>query len=159
MPVWPTGGFPIGDVRDTALLHAELLTTPRHGVDRHFGPGRYVTTRQYVQAVREVTGRALPTAFLPARPMLPFAYAMDLVQRVWPWHIPAEYGACYVCACDARPADVPSAFGPRPRPFVETLSDALYWLYRRGLLSTAQAGLAAVRGRDDSVGATQAEAA
>lgn len=159
MPVWPTGGFPIGDVRDTALLHAALLTAPRQGVDRHFGPGRYVTTRQYVQTIREVTGRSLPTAFLPARPMLPFAFVMDLVQRVWPWHIPAEYGACYVCANDARPAEVPPAFGLRSRPFAETLTDALRWLHRRGLLSAGQVGLAAVRGQDNTVGATQAEAA
>ncbi len=142
MPMWPTGGFPVGDVRDTAALHAALLTAteaPR----RELGPGRYLSTRDYVRAVRKVTGRRLPTLFLPARAMLPFAYAADLVQRVWPWHIPAEYGACYVCACDARPADDPPSGGPTPRPFAQTVADTVRWLHRSGWLTSAQAGLAA----------------
>lgn len=143
MPVWPTGGFPIGDVRDTAALHAALLTAPPQQLDRHFGPGRHVSTRAYVRSLREVTGRALPAAFLPARAMLPFAYAVDVVQRVWPWHIPAEYGACLVCARDARPADVPAPLGLDPRPFRETLADTVRWLHRSGRLPARLAGAAA----------------
>ncbi|MFI1194860.1 SDR family NAD(P)-dependent oxidoreductase [Micromonospora sp. NPDC020750] len=143
MPMWPTGGFPVGDVRDTAVLLAELATGPAGVGDRHLGPGRYLRTRDYVTAMREVTGRRLPTLFLPARAMLPFAYATDVVQRVWPWHIPAEYGACYVCACDARPEDVARSAGPEPRPFTETLADTVRWLHRTGRLTAAQAGRAA----------------
>ncbi|SCG58988.1 SDR family NAD(P)-dependent oxidoreductase [Micromonospora halophytica] len=148
MPVWPGGGFPVGDVRDTAALHAALLTVPLADGNRHFGPGRYLSTRDYVRAVREVTGRRLPTLFLPARAMLPFAQLTDVVQRVWPWHIPAEYGACYVCACDARPeAGAPSA-GLTPRPFAETLADTVRWLHRSGRLTAAQAGRAAATSID-----------
>ncbi|MFI0795912.1 SDR family NAD(P)-dependent oxidoreductase [Micromonospora rubida] len=143
MPMWPTGGFPVGDVRDTAALLAELATGPAEVGGRHLGPGRYLRTRDYVRAVREVTGRRLPTLFLPARAMLPFAYATDVVQRVWPWHIPAEYGACYVCACDARPEDVARSAGPEPRPVTETLTDTVRWLHRTGRLTAAQAGRAA----------------
>ncbi|HEY0699912.1 MAG TPA: NAD-dependent epimerase/dehydratase family protein, partial [Micromonospora sp.] len=143
MPIWPTGGFPVGDVRDTAALHAALLSTAPDGLDRYFGPGRYLTTRDYVRGVREVTGRRLPTLFLPAKAMLPFAYATDVVQRVWPWHIPAEYGACYVCACDARPEDGPPPLGLTPRPFTDTVTDTVRWMHRTGLLSAAQAGRAA----------------
>jgi dihydroflavonol-4-reductase len=153
MPVWPTGGFPVGDVRDTARLHAELLTAPPQPLDRHFGPGRYLSTRAYVQALREVTGRSLPTAFVPARPMLPMAYAMDLVQRVWPWHIPAEYGACLVCARDAHPVDMAPALGIRPRPFTETLTDTVRWLHDAGLLPQRLAGRTLARGRDEAVAA------
>lgn len=152
MPVWPTGGFPIGDVRDTARLHAELLTAAPTGLDRHFGPGGYLTTRDYVRAVRAATGRDLPTLFLPARPMLPFAYLTGLVQHVWPWHIPAEYGACYVCACDAHPADGATAHGSRP--FADTLTDTLRWMHRTGLLTERQVGRAADPGH---VGALTAE--
>lgn len=145
MPVWPTGGFPVGDVRDTAALHVTLATAPRLDGDRHLGPGRYLSTRDYVRAVRQVTGRRLPTLFLPARAMLPFARAVDLVQRVWPWHIPAEYGACYVCACDARPrSDAPS---PVSRPITETFTDTVRWLHRSGRLTAAQAGRAAATDR------------
>ncbi|MFC0529836.1 SDR family NAD(P)-dependent oxidoreductase [Phytohabitans kaempferiae] len=142
MPVWPDGGFPLGDVRDTARLLAALLDAPRRGPDRHFGPGRHVSTAEYVRTVREATGRSLRTMFLPARGMLPFAYAASLFQRVWPWYIPAEYGACYVCACDARSADAPPALGLRPRPLVETIADTVRWLHGARLLSDGQAGTA-----------------
>ncbi|MFI6164425.1 SDR family NAD(P)-dependent oxidoreductase [Micromonospora haikouensis] len=142
MPMWPTGGFPLGDVRDTAALLAELATAPGEDGGRHLGPGRYLSSRDYVRAVREATGRRLPTLFLPARAMLPFAYATDLVQRVWPWHIPAEYGACYVCATDARPQDVARSAGPAPRPIGETLVDTVRWLHRTGRLTAGQAGRA-----------------
>ncbi|MFV2128068.1 SDR family NAD(P)-dependent oxidoreductase [Micromonospora sp. LOL_013] len=142
MPVWPTGGFPAGDVRDTAALHAALLTAPSDGLDRHFGPGRYVSTRDYVATVRAVTGRRLPTVFLPARAMLPFARLTDLVQRVWPWHIPAEYGACYVCACAAHPPQDAPLIGPPARPFDRTVADTVRWLHRTGRLSAGQAGRA-----------------
>lgn len=141
-PVWPSGGFPLGDVRDTARLLAMLLEAPSRGIDRHFGPGRHISTAEYVQTVREVTGRRLPTMFLPARGMLPFAYATSLFQRVWPWHIPAEYGACYICACDARPADVAPSLGLLPRSLSETVADTVRWLHSAGLLSAGQAGVA-----------------
>ncbi|WP_428962028.1 SDR family NAD(P)-dependent oxidoreductase [Micromonospora fluostatini] len=147
MPMWPTGGFPVGDVRDTAALHVAMVTAPRERGTRHLGPGRYLSTRDFVGAVRAVTGRRLPTVFLPARAVLPFAYATDLVQRVWPWHIPAEYGACYVCARDARPEPGPPALGPVPRPVTETLADTVRWLHRSGRLTAAQAGRAAVTDR------------
>lgn len=146
MPVWPGGGFPIGDVRDTAQLLALLLRTPAGAGDRFFGPGRYVSTRNYLDVVREVTGRSLPTVFLPARAMLPAAALVDVIQRVWPWHIPAEYGACYVCACDARVKPMPPALGLAPRPFGDTVGDAVRWLHRTGLVSARQAGLAALTG-------------
>ncbi|WP_027660999.1 SDR family NAD(P)-dependent oxidoreductase [Salinispora fenicalii] len=140
MPVWPTGGFPVGDVRDTAALHAALLTASSDGLDRYFGPGRYVSTRDYVATVRTVTGRRLPTLFLPARAMLPFARLTDLAQRVWPWHIPAEYGACYVCACAVRPPQDVPPHGPAARPFDWTVADTVRWLHRTGRLSAGNAG-------------------
>ncbi|MEV6520954.1 NAD-dependent epimerase/dehydratase family protein [Longispora sp. NPDC051575] len=157
MPMWPTGGFPVGDVRDTARLHAELVASVPTGLDRHAGPGRYLTTRDYVRAVRAATGRDLPTLFLPARMMLPFAYLTSVAQHVWPWHIPAEYGACYVCACDARPAAGPAPWGPAPRPFADTVADTVGWMHRSGLLTARQAGLAADVGHLATVAALAAE--
>lgn len=141
MPIWPLGGFPVGDVRDTARLHARLLTAPRAGSDRHFGPGHHLPTRQYVRTLREVTGRRLPAVFLPARAMLPVGALATLVQRGWPWHIPAEYGAVYTCAC-ATPVDpAASTGGLTPRPTAETMADTVRWLHAQGRLTAAQAGL------------------
>lgn len=134
MPMWPMGGFPVGDVRDTADFHADLLDG---GHGRHHTPGRYLSTRQYVATLREVTGRRLPAVFLPARPMLPVGLLTDVLQRVWPWHIPAEYGAVYTCVADLRPGGA-----PEPRPVAETFGDAVRWLRGIGLLTAGQAGLA-----------------
>jgi nucleoside-diphosphate-sugar epimerase len=143
MPIWPLGGFPVGDVRDTAELHARLLDAGTQG--RHFGPGRYLATREYVATLREVTGRRLPTVHLPARAMLPVGLFTGVVQRVWPWHIPAEYGALYTCACDLRPGEG-AGHGLEPRPVAETVGDTVRWLYEQGHLSEWQVGSALASG-------------
>jgi dihydroflavonol-4-reductase len=143
MPMWPLGGFPVGDVRDTAALHARLLADDCEKQGRYFGPGRYLSTRAYIGALREVTGRGLPTAFLPARAMLPVGWLTSLVQPVWPLHIPAEYGGLYICMCAAKVADGCGApLGIQPRPVTETIADTVRWLRHKGLLTDRQAGLA-----------------
>ncbi|MFC4032429.1 SDR family NAD(P)-dependent oxidoreductase [Streptomyces polygonati] len=146
-PIWPTGGFPVGDVRDTAELHAAVITEPRPESDRLFGPGRHLTTRQYMRTVRRVTGRRLPSAHLPGKAMLPLGRMVDGLQKAWPWHIPAEYGAIYTCACDCRvAADAPTQ-GVAARPVEETFTDTVRWLHAGGQLTDRQAG-AALAGRD-----------
>jgi dihydroflavonol-4-reductase len=139
MPIWPRGGLPIGDVRDTAALHASLLGEAAPAENRHVGPGHYLTTRQYVRTLRELTGRALPAVYLPARAMLPVGLLANLVQRVWPWHIPAEYGAIYTCA-----HAVPATARTPARPVTETFADTLRWLHRAGHLSAHAVGATAV---------------
>lgn len=139
MPLWPGGGFPVGDVRDTAALHAELLTRPGTGENRYFGPGHHLSTRQYVRTLREITGRRLPAGFVPARALLPFGAASTAAQRVWPWHIPAEYGAIYTCA-SAAPVDRSAPPRIEPRPITETMRDTVRWLLETGRLTPRQAG-------------------
>ncbi|HEY3868445.1 MAG TPA: hypothetical protein VGM10_08840 [Actinocrinis sp.] len=147
MPMWPTGGFPIGDVRDTAALHAQLLLEEESGGGRYFGPGRYVSTRELMSTVRAVTGRPLPAVFLPARAMLPVGVAAGWAQRFWPRHIPAEYGAVYVCACATRIAEDAETGARAARPTAETIGDAVRWMYESGYVSARQAGtVAAVPG-------------
>lgn len=146
MPMWPGGGFPLGDVRDTALLHARLFAEPgelsglreQGGVGRLFPPNRYVTTREYVSALREATGRGLPCFFVPARALLPAARAADAAQRLWPWHIPAEYGAVYTCV-HAVPVE-PTATEAPSRPLARTMADTVRWMLKAGLVTHRQAG-------------------
>jgi nucleoside-diphosphate-sugar epimerase len=142
MPLWPLGGLPTGDVRDTAALHASLLGPAEPVANRHFGPGHYLTTRQYVRTVREVTGRALPTIYLPAHAMLPIGLLVSMAQRVCPWHLPAEYGAIYTCACAAR-MDERTTNGITARPVTDTFTDTVRWLHRAGHLSNRATGTAA----------------
>ena len=138
MPMWSSGGFPVGDVRDTAAMHAGLLTGSPSG--RCFGPGHYVSTREYLDTLRAVTGRGLPAVFLPAKAMLPMGLLTGVVQHVWPWHIPAEYGAIYTCDRAARVADDADTSGVRPRPIGDTIRDTVSWLRRTGWLSERLAG-------------------
>jgi dihydroflavonol-4-reductase len=144
MPLWPLGGFPVGDVRDTARLHAQLFSPASPDRGRFFGPGYYLRTPEYVRTLRQVTGRSLPTVFLPAAGMFPVGLLAGLVQRVWPYHIPAEYGALYICFCATRvDDDANTPFGIAPRPAAQTMSDTVRWLHRTGLVSDEQAGVLA----------------
>jgi nucleoside-diphosphate-sugar epimerase len=135
MPIWPLGGFPIGDVRDVARLHAAVLRAGQ-GPRRFIAQGRYVRTRDLVRTLRRVTGRALPTAFLPAIAMLPVGALVGLLQRVVPVHLPAEYGAIYTCAvgCDVDATETDRLLGGPGRALDATVADSAEWLYTQGYL-------------------------
>ncbi|MEV0001781.1 NAD-dependent epimerase/dehydratase family protein [Micromonospora sp. NPDC050980] len=150
-PLWPTGGFPIGDVRDVAHLHRAVFT-PGLGPRRYLAPGRYVTTREYLDALRRVTGRRLPALHLPAAALLPVAALADLAQRALPFPLPVQYGAVYLCRAGTpvRTAETTELLGGAPRPLDETMGDAVRWLHRAGLIGRAAAGRAA----SDPAGAT-----
>jgi nucleoside-diphosphate-sugar epimerase len=137
-PIWPRGGFPLGDVRDTAELHASLVTGA--GAGRYFGPGRYLDTGQYLDVLRAVTGRRLPAVRLPAAALLPVGVLAGLLQRVWPWHIPAEYGAIYTCAHATAVSGTAPTGGVPARPVAATVADTVGWLHRAGLVSDRAAG-------------------
>ncbi|HET9143819.1 NAD-dependent epimerase/dehydratase family protein [Actinophytocola sp.] len=141
-PIWPLGGLPVGDVRDTAAVHARLVTGA--GGPGAFGPAHYVSTRRFVGTLRAVTGRRLPAVFLPARAMLPVGRLADLARKVWPRPIPAEHGAIYLCACATRVAPDAPTLGIPARPVADTLRETVSWLHAAGHVSARQAGLAAV---------------
>ena len=143
-PIWPDGGFPIGDVRDLANLHATLLTGgPVSG--RFAGPGRWVPTAELLRVLRRVTGRRLPAVHLPAAALLPVGRLADLARRVLPVHVPVGYGGIYTCRV-ARPIDstgTDELLGVAPRPLGTTLADTVRWVHATGWISAAQAGRAA----------------
>jgi nucleoside-diphosphate-sugar epimerase len=143
MPIWPDGGFPVGDVRDLAELHATLLTGERLS-GRFAGQGRWVPVRELVRTMRRVTGRRLPAVHLPAAALLPVGRLAGLAQRVLPVHVPVEYGAIYTCRV-ARPLDTGATdrlLGSAGRPLETTLADTVRWLYEAGHLRAEQAGAA-----------------
>lgn len=148
-PVWPTGGLALGDVRDTAELHAALVAGEHGDSSRRFGPNRYVTTRQFLASVREATGRALPAVYMPAHAMLAGAVMAGRLQRVWPWRL-RDQGPYHSYARASRVSEAELAAAPRPRPMLETIVDTVRWLRKAGLLSPRQAGLAGLDPVEDS---------
>lgn len=147
VPIWPSGGFPYGDVRDVARLHAAVME-PGHGPRRFIAPSRYISSREYVRTLRRVTGRALPTLFLPAVTMLPLGMFASAVQRVVPVHLPAEYAAIYTNMVGA-PVDTSATdalLGREATPFARTLADSVRWLHQAGHLRGRLAGRAATDG-------------
>ncbi len=143
MPFWPSGGLPIGDVRDTARQLATVLPAPEAPGPAYFGPGHFLTTRAYLEVVRQTTGRRLPALFLPPAALAPVGHLAGLLQRIWPWHIPAEHGAIHVCAVAAPVAPGAPDAGVPARPAATTVQDTVTWLHRAGLLTDRQAGAAA----------------
>ncbi|MEV6647286.1 NAD-dependent epimerase/dehydratase family protein [Amycolatopsis sp. NPDC051371] len=142
-PIWPSGGLPFGDVRDSAELHARLFDSPAPPGTDHFGPGTFVTTREYLETVRAITGRRLPAVFLPPRALAGAGRAADVLQRWWPAPLPVQYGAIHVCGI-AVPveAGAPTA-GVRARPLADTVGDTVRWLVTSGRLAAHRAGRAA----------------
>jgi dihydroflavonol-4-reductase len=138
----PKGGFTISDVRDTAALLAETLT-PGLGARRFIPAGHYLETHRYISAIEDAIGRRLGVVHPPARAAMVLCRAVDVVQHVVPWHIPAEYTAAFMCFCEARLADtMPKApLGVEARPLAETIGDSIRWLYEQGLLTARQAGI------------------
>jgi dihydroflavonol-4-reductase len=141
MPLWPDGGFPVGDVRDVARLHAAVLQ-PGLGPRRYVAPGRYVSTRDFLDQLRAATGRALPAVHLPARLLLPAGALAGLAQRVTPVALPVSYGAIYLCR-HAVPIDnheTAALLGDTGVPLEETMAATVRWLAGAGLISRRQAG-------------------
>ena len=76
--------------------------------------------------------------------MLPVGVLAGWAQRIWPWHIPAEYGAVYICACATRVAEDADTGAIGARATAETIGDAVRWMYQNGHITARQAGVAAV---------------
>ncbi|WP_436497458.1 NAD-dependent epimerase/dehydratase family protein [Actinokineospora sp. HUAS TT18] len=136
-PIWPTGGFPLGDVRDTAALLTRVISGSVVG-QRVFAPNHYVSTKEFLRAVRLVTGRSLPAVRLPAAMLGPVGRMCDALQRVWPWHLPVQYGAIRTCAYATRVDD--DVETPPARPLADSVADTISWLHAEGGLTDRQAG-------------------
>ncbi|MDG4764710.1 NAD-dependent epimerase/dehydratase family protein [Solwaraspora sp. WMMD406] len=145
LPIWPDGGFPVGDVRDVARLHAALLRAGQ-GPRRYFAPGRYVSTREFVGTLREVTGRRLPTIVLPSAAVLPVGRLASAAQRLLPTPLPVQYGAVYICRI-GRPVDGSATDDLLDQPAIplrQSMADTVRWLHATGAISDRQAGDARV---------------
>jgi nucleoside-diphosphate-sugar epimerase len=140
-PILPTGGVHQVDVREVARVHAAVLTK-NAGPRRYLVPGHYVDGNILHATLRAVTGRRLRYILAPATIMLPLAWATSAVQRITPFHLPAEYEVVLFLRSDPRYDDTRARdeLGIHPRPLAETYGDTIRWLHHTGQLTARQAG-------------------
>jgi dihydroflavonol-4-reductase len=140
-PVWPSGGYHTVDVRDVARVHAAVLTRGA-GPRRYLVPGTYVDGRTVYATLRALTGRRLPLLVVPASSMLPLTWTASVIQRITPFHLPADHEGAVLVRSGTRCDDsrARDEFGIRPRPLAETYRDTIRWLHQTGQLTARQAG-------------------
>src|SRR5215204_5657596 len=76
VPVRPSGGFPIVDVRDLAQTLSAAIEAGR-GPRRYMVGGRFVTLRALANQLSEMTGRPIRGVDVPAGVLLPGLRALD----------------------------------------------------------------------------------
>jgi dihydroflavonol-4-reductase len=137
----PSGGFSIVDVRDVAAVHAAVLE-PGRGPRRYLASGTFLGFADLLARLGVVTGRRLRAVTVPAGMLLPVGRAVQVLQRVVPFHIPAEFEGVYFCRCAARYDDTRTRqeLGVAPRDLQATLVEAVRWLAEQGRISRRQAG-------------------
>ncbi|NEE03114.1 SDR family NAD(P)-dependent oxidoreductase [Phytoactinopolyspora halotolerans] len=140
-PLYPRGGYHVCDVRDVARVLSAVVV-PGRGPRRYAVPGHHVDGRRMFDMLRTVTGRRLPHVLLPAAALLAPTWLASSVQRILPFHVPAEYEGVLVTWYDTRIDDsrAREEFGIEPRLLGETFLDAVSWLRDAGHITARQAG-------------------
>jgi dihydroflavonol-4-reductase len=140
-PMWPSGGFHVVDVRDVARVHTAVMR-PGAGPHRYLVPGTFIDGAGMYATLRALTGRRLPMLIVPSALMLPMTWAASNVQRITPFHLPADHEGVLITRSANRCDDSRARddFGMEPRALAETYRDTIRWLHRTGLLTDRQAG-------------------
>jgi nucleoside-diphosphate-sugar epimerase len=146
LPLVPSGGFHVVDVRDVAQVHAAVMEAGR-GPRRYLASGTHLELKEIVLGLAEVTGRKLSTRTVPVRWMLPVGRLADLVQHVLPFRLPLNFEGLHSLSLDARFDDsrTREEIGYAPRDPHETFADTVRWLLEQGHISAKQAGKLAAR--------------
>jgi dihydroflavonol-4-reductase len=153
VPMVPPGLLPIVDVRDVAAAHAAILSRGRRP-ERYMLASGMASLADMIDLMRQVTGRRLVRATVPARLVLGITAAGDVAQRVLPFRLPFNFGGVWV-ATHGGPIDASATerdLGVRFRPLEDSIADMLRWLHRAGHLTDRQAGRAAVPAPSPTVG-------
>ncbi|MGI5176145.1 NAD-dependent epimerase/dehydratase family protein [Dactylosporangium sp. CA-152071] len=145
-PVWPSGGLQVVDVRDVAAVHAAVFTT-RSEPRRYLVPGQFADGETMYAALRALTGRRLPCLVVPSAAMLPLTWSMSALQRITPFHLPADHEGVVLIRAATRCDDsrAREELGIKPRSLIETYGDTIRWLHRTGRLTDREAGVSVSR--------------
>lgn len=136
LPTWPRGCLQWVDVRDVADVVVAALAHPG---GRFVVPGENVETPHV--ALRELTGRRLPCAVLPAS--LLAAAATPGYVTGWSFLPGAAEGVRLMgLGCRVDASHTVAELGVTGRPLHESLRDTVRWLVDSGRLSAKQAGRA-----------------
>ncbi|MFI5908096.1 NAD-dependent epimerase/dehydratase family protein [Dactylosporangium sp. NPDC051541] len=140
-PVWPSGGLHVVDVRDVADVHAAVFTLQAKPA-RYLVPGHFVDGATMFATLRVLTGRRLPCLVVPSPAMLPVSWTMSALQRITPFHLPADHEGVVFIGTATRCDDTRARdeLGVEPRSLIETYGDTIRWLHRTGRLTDSQAG-------------------
>lgn len=134
LPLVPTGGTTLCDVRDVAEAHVSALGRGEPGA-RYILGGPQLTFRQLATAVAEVTGGARPLGELPSSLVRAATLPVALAER---FGLPLPVASANVAHLTSygyySSARAVAALGYRVRPATETLADAARWFSSQGLL-------------------------
>ena len=141
VPALPPGGMEVIDVRDLAAVHLACMLSGR-GQRRYIVNGTHLSARQLVERLRQITGRRLPFAPVPAAVVKVAAAAGGALSRFLPISLPLTSEAAWVLALDAESDDSATRtdLGIAPRPLDDTLRDTVAWMAASGVVTRRQAG-------------------
>jgi nucleoside-diphosphate-sugar epimerase len=126
VPLRPSGGFPIVDVRDLAQAVSVAMEAGR-GPRRYLVGGRFITLSALANRLSEITGRPIRGIDVPAGVLLPGLRLIDILQRYLPMRLPAHFGGAWVVSAGV-PTDDSRAereLGFRLRPLDDTIADTI----------------------------------
>ncbi len=134
VPVAPPGGTNYVAVEDVVAGHLAAIQRGRPG-ERYILAGENLTYREMFRIVAEVVGVPPPRWTLP-RPLVgPLALAVDLLNRVWPGHLPIDGNQIRLSGrflyFDGSKARQELGLGP-PTPFREAVRAAFQWYREHG---------------------------
>ena len=141
VPLTPSGGLSVVDVRDVARAHAAMFV-PSLGPRRYVMSGRNMPFGEIVALLRDMTGRRILHRSLPAWSLRPFVRSTALLQRFLPFRLPVNNEGFDAIAWDPHGDDSRARadlqFTTRdPR---QTFADTVQWLYESGNITARQAG-------------------
>jgi dihydroflavonol-4-reductase len=148
-PALPLGAaLPWADVREISEVCVRSLEPGR-------GPRRYIMStewhplRELVEITRDVTGRSIRVANLPAATIAPLSRAVDFLARNTPVALPlsGEDMRMLLCGVDGEPVmdqrPIKEDFDLPRIAFADSIADTVRWMARAGVISPRHAGIAA----------------